>query len=323
MNDVARRAGVSLKTVSRVVNGAHHVAPLTAEKVTRAIKELNYELNELARGLRGGDSATIGLIVTDIGNPFYGQLARAVEKETGNRLLLVASSSEQPELEERLVRRFAQRHVDGLLLVPTCERYEHLSELTQSGIPVVFVDRAPDASIHDAVTLDNRYAAASAVRRLTKTGARRIALVGLAPHTYGTGARTEGYRIGLRDCGVEFDDSLLLLNNRDEGDARESLLARLDAAKPPDAILATNNVMAIGAIHALLERGLRWPVAAFDQVALSQYLPLNFLTIRNDPTSIGSTAVSLLRRRINGDDSPPQVHLLRPEIEETAAWSSV
>lgn len=315
MTDVARTAGVSLKTVSRVVNREPGVSPQMSRIVLDAIDELAYEPNEMARGLRGGPSSTIGLVVTDIGNPFYSRLARTIEQSVGERLLVVASSAEDPEREKRLVRRFAQRYVDGLLIVPAGQDESYLGDLEDEDMPIVFLDRPPLQPLHDVVLLDSRWAAAEAVRQLVNLGARNIAMVGLASSTYFTGIRVTGYRDGLANAGLPYDESLVLVGSLDEHEARQALGARLAEPNPPDAVLAGNNVMALGAVRAIVEHGLTIPVAGFDRVQFSDILPMKFITVLNDPDAMGSAAASMLVDRIEGHVGPPRRVVLTPTIE--------
>lgn len=315
MTDVARAAGVSLKTVSRVVNHEPGVSPPMAQLVNDAIDELDYQPNELARGLRGGPSSTIGLVVTDIGNPFYSRLARTIEQSVGERLLVVASSAEDPEREKRLVSRFAQRYVDGLLIVPAGQDESYLRDLADEDMPIVFMDRPPLQPLHDVVLLDSQWAAAEAVSQLVNLGARKIAMLGLSSSTYFTGIRVTGYRDGLANSGLPYDESLVLVGNHDEHEARLALSARLTAPNPPDAVLAGNNVMALGAVRAIVDSGMNIPVAGFDRIQFSDILPMKFITILNDPDAMGSAAASMLIDRIEGHVGPPRRVVLTPTIE--------
>src|SRR5262245_20336558 len=180
MVDVAQRAGVSLKTVSRVVNGSPQVQADLAERVNQAIAELGFRRNHLASALRSGQqTATIGLVIEEIANPFYATIAAAVAEvsRAHDTLLITASSEEDPEREEVLLRELCARRVDGLVIVPAGYDHSFLRAEVDRGLPVVFLDRPAGGLVADTVLLDNRGGARSGVHRLLAAGHRRIAVL--------------------------------------------------------------------------------------------------------------------------------------------------
>lgn len=314
MTDVADVAGVSLKTVSRVVNDEGGVSDDLVDRVKTAIKQLGYRPNELARSLRGGTSSTVGLVITDISTPFYSRLARTIEAEIDGRLMVVASSGEDQGREMQLVRRFIERNVDGLIIVPASQDESYLEELDLGKTPVVFVDRPPAQPTHDVVVLDSRWAAAEAVRTLAGYGCERIAMVGLDSSMYFTEVRVAGYRDGIASMGAEVDESLVLVGSRTSEEAREALRTRLQESDPPDGVLAGNYTMALGVVRALLDEGCHIPVAGFDNFELSDILPMPFITVTNDPIAMGKAAASMLLERIKGMEEPPRRMVITPQI---------
>ena len=209
MVDVARSAGVSLKTVSRVVNGEPGVSGATAEKVLAAAAELRYERNDLAASLRQGDrSHTVGLVIEDVGNPFYSLIAQAVEETARERqsLLITASAREDPDRERELVIALLRRRVDALLIVPTGPDHRYLQE-AGFGARAVFLDRPPARMQADTVLIDNAVGARQAVEHLLGHGHERVAFVGDNRRLYTARERLKGYRRALDAGGVEPDES--------------------------------------------------------------------------------------------------------------------
>src|SRR5215213_6179240 len=213
MRDVAHTAGVSLKTVSRVINAEAGVAPTTAARVAEAIDVLGFERNDLARTLRqGGSSATLGLVIEDLANPFYATVAQAVEVAARDRgfLLITASAREDAGRERELAGALLRRRVDALLIVPAGPDHRYLSTAR-----TVFLDRPPEGIDADTVLLDNLGGARSGVDHLIAQGHSRIACVADDAGLYTAQARLDGYRSALRDAGLEEDPALVLTGNRD------------------------------------------------------------------------------------------------------------
>src|SRR5687768_1370659 len=201
MRDVAERAGVSLKTVSRVINAEAGVAAATAERVGAAIAELGFQRNDLARSLRQGvSSSTLGLVIEDVANPFYSAIAQAVEAAARERgfLLITASCEEDPDRERELVHALLRRRVDALLLVPASHEHGYLADAT----PVIFLDRPPVGLEADCVLLDNLGGARRAVEHLLAHGHERIAMVGDTAELYTAAERLAGYHEALREAGA-------------------------------------------------------------------------------------------------------------------------
>src|SRR5690348_8946238 len=256
MRHVAERAGVSLKTVSRVINEEASVAPQTAERVVAAIAELGFRRNDLARSLRqGSTSATLGLVIEDLANPFYSAVAQAVENVARPRgyMLITGSCEEDPERERELILALLRRRVDALVLVPagTERDQQWLARELGDETPVVFVDRPPHGIEADAVLVDNAGGAKTAVAHLIAHGHRRIACVADAPSLYTASERVAGYRAALAAAGIGHDDALLKLGARDAADAEAAVAELLTLPEAPTAIFAGNNRITVGALRAL------------------------------------------------------------------------
>jgi LacI family transcriptional regulator len=303
MRDVAHRAGVSLKTVSRVINAEAGVAAATTERVTEAIAELGFERNDLARSLRQGrSSATLGLVIEDVANPFYSAVAQAVEAAARDRgfLLITASAREDAERERELVTALLRRRVDALLIVPAGPDHRYVSGR------VVFLDRPPRGIDADTVLLDNLGGARAAVEHLIAHGHTRIGCVADDAALYTAAERIEGYREALRAADIEEDPALVMTGNRDAAAAQAAVehLLGLPSKRRPTAIFSANNRNTVGALHAVAGAARPIALAGFDDFELADLLGTT--VIRADPWRLGEQAAALAFGRLDGDDSPPR-----------------
>jgi LacI family transcriptional regulator len=317
MNDVAEAAGVSLKTVSRVVNGEAGVGAATAQRVSAAIADLGFRRNDLARSLRRAHaSATLGLIIEDLANPFYSTIARAVEEVARRRgyVVITGSSEESGERERELVATLLSRRVDGLLLVPAARDHSYLRPELRMGVQVVFLDRPPGRLEADAVLLDNEGGARAGVDHLLAQGHRRIGLIGDPPELFTLAERVRGYRAALAARGVDFDETLLRLGAHDVAQAEMSARALLQLPDPPTAIFAANNRVSVGALRALKSVDAEVARVGFDVFELADMLPVPVTVVRHDPAELGRRAAELLFARLDGDGGAPQTVILRTEL---------
>jgi len=307
MRDVARKAGVSLKTVSRVTNGEAGVAPETGERVGRAIAELGYERNDLARSLRPGQSSgTLGLVIEDVTNPFYSAIAQAVETAARDRglLLITASAREDPAREHELVTALLRRRVDALLLVPAGP--DHRYVFGNGGhVHAVFLDRPPGMIEADTVLVDNAGGARLAVEHLLAHGHTRIACVSDDPELYTARERLAGYSAALAAAGVAEDPALVRTGNRDADEAQAAVeaLLGLPAAQRPTALFAANNRNTVGALHAFAGHERPLALVGFDDFELADLLGVT--VVRSDPKLMGERAAARAFGRLEGDERPP------------------
>jgi LacI family transcriptional regulator len=320
LRDVAASAGVSPKTVSRVVNGEPNVDSVTAQRVADAIATLGYRRNEVARSLRPGQSlAAVGLVIGDVSNPFYAAIARAVEGVAAahGRLLVTASSDDDPRRERELVLAIAHR-VDGLLVIPAGkeggEGHAYLGAERQMGTPVVFLDRPPHGVDGDTILIDNVGGARRAVEHLIAHGHRRIGVVGDAPSYFTVVERVRGYREALAAAGIPVDESLVRLRPHDTEEAAAVARDLLALAGPPTAIFATNNRMSVGVLRALRDDGRSVALVGFDDFELADMLATPVTVVRHDPGELGRAAAELLFARLDGDPSPPRRVVVPTEL---------
>lgn len=316
MKDVAALAGVAIKTVSRVMNGEPTVAPDLAGRVREAAAKLGYRPNLTASSLRRGDrrTATIGMLMEDVANPFWAALLRAAEDVARRRgvLILIGSLDAEPERERPTAITLIDRGVDGLIVVPAARDQSYLLAERQFGTRVVFLDREPRLIEADAVVSDNRAGAMQAVDHLREHGHDRIAYLG-DRHAIATAAeRYAGYRSALERAGLTVDDALVRHDLRTSDQAQAAAAGMLAQAEPPTAIFASQNLVTIGVVRALRASGLQHSVAlvGFDDFELADALEPGVTVIAQDIGSLGRQAAELLFARLDGDETPPRTHML-------------
>jgi LacI family transcriptional regulator len=308
MRDVAEVSGVSLKTVSRVVNDEAGVSTATAERVRRSISQLGFRRNDIAHSLRKRvSSSTLGLVIEDLANPFYSLVARAVESVARSHdcMLIAVSSEEDPARERELLAALVRRRVDGLLVVPACDDHSFLSTEMHMGTPVVFLDRPPTGIDADVVLLDNRNGAYMAVQHLIDQGHRRVAMVGDLAEIWTATERLRGYREAMHENGLAVGSGLVRLGSHDISTA-EAVTRDLLAEERPTAIFAGNNLTCIGVLRAIQSTGQQVAVVGFDDFELADMLALPATVVAHDPAEMGRVAAELLFARLAGDDSPAQ-----------------
>ncbi|GAA4040525.1 LacI family DNA-binding transcriptional regulator [Streptomyces shaanxiensis] len=308
MADVAREVGVSAKTVSRVLNEDGYASAETREQVLAAVAKLGFQPNLMARNIRvGGPDTTIGLVIPDLANPFFGAVARSIEDTVRDRglTLLVGSSADDPDRERSLTDKFLSRRVSILMVVPSVGAdHSHLKAHRTAGLPVVFIDRPGAGLATDSVVSSNRDGSHEGVAHLIAHGHRRIGFIGDLPtKLYTRRERLAGYRAALQEADIPYDRSLVTSAHDQQG-AEAATSKLLDLADPPTALYAGNNIMALG-IVAQLARGKRKDVAvvAFDDVSLAEALEPALTVVAQDPEEIGRTAATAALARLDGDRS--------------------
>ena len=327
MSDVAAAAGVSLKTVSRVVNGTEIVSPARLQRVQAAIEQLGFRRNEFARQLRQGTTATIGLVLEDVADPFYSALTRAVEEIAleRNHMLLASSAAEDPQRARRLIESLGARGIDGLIVTPsTGIDAAFLQAEAAAGSTMVFVDRPVPGFDVDTVLSDNLGGARQGARALIDSGHRRIAFFGDADIVFTASERRAGYLAAMTDARLAVDDALVVMDTPTTAAAGLHLARMLALPEPPTAILSGNNRWSIALLRALREIETIIAFVGFDDFELADVLNPGITVIAQNPTAMGRLAAEMLFRRIDGDTSPPQrvqlgVTLVRRGSESIAA----
>lgn len=320
IRDVALRAGVSVGTVSNVLNDSPRVSPSTVERVRTAIAELGYVRNEAARQLRAGRSSSVGLVVLDVRNPFFTDVARGAEDEAASSGLsvILGNSDEDVARESSYLDLFEEQRVHGILISPYGDIEPRLAELRRRGTPVVLVDReSRDAGV-SSVSVDDTAGGRLAVAHLLATGRRRIAFVGGLLSIRQISDRLAGAQTAIAEVpGATLEvietTGLTVLEGRRVG---EELVAR---SQRPDAVFAANDLVAVGLLQALVMSGeLRVPhdvaLVGFDDIDFASATVVPLTSVRQPRHEIGATALRILREEAAEPDLPPRRIVFQPEL---------
>lgn len=316
MRDVAALAGVGLTSVSRVFNSEPTVNEEIVSRVLQAATQLNYQPNRAASDLRRRDGrpSTIGLLIQDVSNQFSASIFRAVENVAGMHGVSVLCSNldENVDREHLLTADLIARRVNGLIIVPAGHDHGYLRDEQRSGTPIVFLDRPPLLLSADSVLSDNQEGAFAGVTHLARHGHRRIGYLGESRAHEPARLRYEGYLDALADVGATSDPDIVRRDLHSEEDARLACLEILAAPDPPSALFAAHNRLTVGTVHALRSLGCQRSVAlvGFDDFELFDMLEPAVSVISQDPVTIGNLGAELLFRRMHGDDSPVQRHVV-------------
>ncbi|MBO9404652.1 MAG: LacI family DNA-binding transcriptional regulator [Thermomicrobium sp.] len=329
--DVARAAGVSAQTVSRVLNNKGEVSQRTREAVLAAIRQLGYRPDGVARSLVTRRTRTIGLVVPDIANPFFPEIARGVEEiaQTRSYRVFLCNTSERPEREVEALRALAEKRVEGVVLCGTRLPDEELEPLVADFPAVVLVNRLLEAERVDEVVLDDEGGMYRLVRWLMAQGYRRFALLAGPPRSYSSQGRRKGMRRALAEAGgdaelVEVIDCAPFIQGGQE--AAEQIL---QAHPESDVLVCYNDLVALGALRACQARGLAVPrdiaVTGFDDIALAELVTPSLTTMRVPKQQLGELAATLLLERLAGRIERRRV-VLGPELvvrSSTREWGRV
>jgi DNA-binding LacI/PurR family transcriptional regulator len=307
LKDVAERAGVSIKTVSNVVNGYAFIATATRERVERAIQETGYRPNLGARNLRKGRTGFIVLAVPELDNPYFAELTGLVITAAHRRqwTVLVEQTHGSREREQAVITSMGPQRIDAAILSPLAMEPSDLLR-ADPGTPLVLLGERDIPGPADHVAIDNVAAARAVVEHLTGLGRRRIAVIGDQPGKNGGTAalRTAGYRQALASAGLPYDAALVVpVENYQRADGAAAMARLLALPEPPDAVFCCNDLLAIGAMRTGRERGVTIPdriaVAGFDDIAEGAYSLPSLTTVAPDKEAIAEAAVSLADRRVD------------------------
>jgi len=326
IKDVAKQAGVSTATVSHVINETRFVSEETRQKVLEAIDALNYQPSAIARGLATNATQTIGLIVSDITNPFFTAVARGVEDEINRHgyHTIFCNTDEDPAREDEYLRLLSARQIDGLIIAPTGIRSERLIRMAEADVPIVLLDRGTPDLEAPLVGVDNEGGAYQATQYLIELGHHRIAIM-MGMETISTlRTRLDGYKRALQEAEIPLDEDLIIhadprfyhrrpyspeaplslpTNNQMTPTAYHALQELLDLSEHPTAIFVTNNQMTVGALYALRERKLRCPedisLVSFDDHDWAPLFSPPLTVVRQPTYQLGQMAAKILMRLIN------------------------
>ncbi len=318
MRDVAKLAGVSITTVSHVVNETRPVAPETRDRVLAAVEQTGYTGDAIARSLVTGGTRTLGLALPFAGNPHAAQLTAAVEAAAAaaGHTLILADTHDDSDDERATLRTLRGRRVDGMLLTPTAGTAAEgvLAELRRLGIPTVLVDRVPEHTGADQVGPENVQATSDLVRHLGELGHRRIAMVTGPAATSTSAERLLGYRLGLGRAKLVWDPELVA--SGPPRAARDEMASLLALPSPPTAVVAGDGIVLVGVLRAIrqlnLKIGTDVAVVAHDDVEWADLVDPPITTTAQPVAEIAATAVRLLVERIADPDREPTTVRIPP-----------
>ncbi|MCX4825045.1 LacI family transcriptional regulator [Streptomyces sp. NBC_01142] len=306
IKDVAAAAGVSVATVSRALNDHPSVSPEARARVHAAAAALGYRPNAVARSLRTHQTHTLGLVISDVLNPYFTALARAVEEEARalGYSVIIGNADERPELQDHHIRTLLDRRIDGLLVSPTDRGSPLILDAVRAGTPMVFVDRWIPGVDVPVVRADGRAAVRDLVTHLLGLGHRRLAIIaGPAATTTGR-ERVDAFRAALFEQGVALPDAYIGQGDFQAESGRRATERFLDLAEPPDAVFAADNLMALGALDTIRARGLSVPrdiaLAAFDDIPWFVHTDPPITAIAQPTNELGRAAVRALAELIAG-----------------------
>jgi len=325
ISDVARAAGVSPATVSRVFNGGRVTAERT-ERVRKAAADLGFSPNRVARSLRTQRASVIGLLIPDIENPFFTSLARGVEDaaQRTNLSVVLCNTDEEVAKERRYIDVALGEQMAGVIVAVASRRSSDLSPLTSRGMPVVAVDRRPRAAAVDAVMVDNQHGGEEATAHLLESGYRRVACITGPAGASTSEDRLAGYRAAMRDAGRADDWIRAHIRHADfRVDGGYTAMRELLAMDPvPDAAFVANNLMTVGALKALREAGIEPPgfgILSFGDVPWASLVRPPLTTVQLPAYDLGVSAAALLQERLAGSDKPLQTVVLRTSLYPRAS----
>lgn len=321
--DVAKKAGVSKTTVSRIINGNYaNATPETVERVLKVIKELDYRPNTLAKGLKQVKTKVIGIILSNLLNPFWVNVLEGVENTCRSKgyNLMICNSNDDPEIEEEHIRSFRLRQVDGIVINPTAQNYDFFKSLLDSRYPLVTINRKLLDLTVDSVVMNNVRGAKMATGHLLDQGRKKIAMIvypveGITPRL----ERIEGYKLALAEHRISDDQAMVHIVEEKKGEAKRKVQELLQGEHPPDAIFSTNNMMSLEILEGIKELGLRIPedvaLIGYDETVWSKHLNPPLTTVRQPAYEMGQAATERLIELIESKEKlDAQITVLEPEL---------
>mgnify|MGYP001120847695 CR=1 FL=1 len=328
IKEVAQVAGVSIATVSRVLNHSLSVTESTRNRVLEAMKELEYSRNEVARSLKIRQTKTIGIIAPELSNVFFMQIIEAMERVLAplGYTMIISSSSNSTAEEQRKLQVFIERNVDGLVVMPAGMHGEHFNSKALASIPIIMVDRRIPGLAVDTVLTDNRYGVHQMIRALKEEGHQRIGYIGVDPSIHTASERLQGYYEAMKQCNLEVDERFVLYEGTMEQHTGRKLLRKmLEQPRHPDAYFIANEGLHLGATAYALEyvdpsRRQQLVFASFDLMSYGQLLKLCHYAVAQPLEQIGREVAALLLKRLQRDmDGFPTNIVLRPDIKVITA----
>ena len=322
LHDIAKRCNVSIATVSAVVNGADWVSQPTRDHVQRAVADMGYHPNQFARGLKKQEGHAVGVIVSDLTNPFFTQIVRSLSHavHAAGRALSLCDSDHRHDLGETNLRMLVEGQILGLIVVGDSVPEDALRSFVKQRprVPVIVIEREYAVPQVSTLLVDSEVGAYTATTHLAERGCRRIAMItgpsfGAGSATYGRAQRFEGYRRALAACGQTLDPELVVEGNFRYESGRDAMRRLLTLRHPPDAVFSANDMMAVGAMSAIRDAGARVPddiaLVGFDNVPITALLQPALTTMAMPLSEFGETAARLLEQQLSLGGRHSPVHL--------------
>jgi LacI family transcriptional regulator len=320
--DVAREAGVSMATVSRVVNGNPNVKPATRKKVLEAIERLGYRPNAVARGLASKKTTTVGVIIPDISSIFFAELARGIEDIATmyKYNIILCNSDQNQEKEIHLINTLLEKQVDGIVFMGGHITEEHVEQFKRSPVPVVLAATLDANSEIASVNIDYRQAVYDAISNLIEKGHTRIGMLsGTLDDPVNGYQKFLGYREAIEGAGLSFDEELVVIGDYTYDSGIEAMNSFLELENKPSVIFASTDEMALGVIHGAQDQGLTIPddieVLGFDNTRLATMVRPTLSTVVQPMYDIGAVSMRLLTKLMNKEEVTDHVVVLPHRIE--------
>lgn len=328
--DVAREAGVSMATVSRVVNNNPNVKPQTRKKVFEAIERLGYRPNAVARGLASKKTTTVGVVIPDISNAIFAEVARGIE-DIANMYhynIILCNADKKKEKEIRVINTLLEKQVDGLLFMGGTVTNEHVQAFHTANVPIVLCGTTVEGDTMPAVDIDHEKAAYDAVQLLLQKGHRRIAMISGTLQDPNNGfARYQGYKRALEEAGIPLNEDLVRIGNYRYESGFDAMKYFLQLADKPTAVFSATDEMAIGAIHAAQDLGLHIPedisIISVDNSRMASMVRPLLSTVAQPMYDIGAVSMRLLTKLMNKENVDKGKITLPHEVIQRQSVASV
>jgi LacI family transcriptional regulator len=324
MRQIAERAGVSIGTVSHVINQTAVVRAKLRERVMEAIRSMGYQPSALAQGLRRNRTNMLGMVIPDITNPFFPGVVRGAEDVAYKRSfrVILCNADNDPSKEESYVRELRSYHIAGLLIIPAAgaDIAAHLKAYASASVPVVCIDRVPDGWKGDAVLVANAEGAYLATRHLIQMGHKRLAVIAGPLKLTNASERLKGFTRALKEARIEIEQEFVQEARFDTASGHQAALRLLRMLPRPTAIFACNDLMAFGVLQAARELGLRCPedlsIAGFDSLEFTKFTDPSLTSVYQPGYQLGATAARLLMQRVDGLRSAAKKVILPTEFKQ-------
>lgn len=322
IKDIARKANVSYATVSRALNNKEGVNEETRQRIIRIAQEMGYKPNAIARGLVKRHTNTIGLVIPDITNPFFPEVARGVEdaaNEQGYSILLCNTNWEQ-EREETYINLLMEKRVDGIIIAPISKDTNYIEDLLGDHFPLVYVSRVPEGTQNSFVVIDNTRGGFLATKHLIEQGYKKIGYIGGTKGSASSQDRFKGYQLAFEKYGIEYEPRFIVSGDFKRETGYNIMKKLLEGPEYPDAVFAENDLLALGAMQAIREKGLKIPqdiaVVGFDDIPFASFPEVQLTTICQPKYEMGRIAAQILMDKLTqkkGKNTDRKV-ILEPEL---------